>query len=104
MPKNVLSRFHYNNQNDFRNILIVINNEFQISEPIFYCLRLFLRLYLFLLIFHIKTLRRTVRAFLVNSGKLRFLMLKSRKTASVLVRLGSRLNEKLAFKRQNGKI
>jgi hypothetical protein len=31
MPKNVLSHFHYNNQNDFRNILIVINNEFQIS-------------------------------------------------------------------------
>jgi hypothetical protein len=30
-------------------------------------------------------------------------MLKSRKTVSVLVRDGSRLNEKLAFKRQNSK-
>jgi hypothetical protein len=31
-------------------------------------------------------------------------MLKSRKTVSVLVRYGSRFYEKLAFKRQNGKI
>jgi hypothetical protein len=45
-----------------------------------------------------------VRAFLINSIKIRFLMLKSRKTVRVLVRYGSRLDEKLAFKRKNVKI
>ena len=50
------------------------------------------------MIFHIKTHRGTVRAFLINSIKIRFLMLKSRKTESVLVRYGSRLNEELALK------
>jgi hypothetical protein len=50
------------------------------------------------MIFHIKTHRGTVGAFLTNSIKIRFLMLKSRKTASVLVRYGSGLNEKLALK------
>jgi hypothetical protein len=55
---------------------------------------------MFLLLFHIKTLR----AFLIDSIKLRFLMLKSRKTVSVLVRYGSRFYEKLALKQQNGKI
>jgi hypothetical protein len=60
--------------------------------------------YLFLMLFHIKMHRVTVRAFLIDSIKLRFKMLKSRKTVRVLVRYGSRLYEKLAFKRQNGKI
>jgi opacity protein-like surface antigen len=55
------------------------------------------------MLFHIKTHRGTVGDFLINSIKIRFLMLKSRKTVSVLVRDGSRLNEKLAFKRQNSK-
>jgi hypothetical protein len=45
-----------------------------------------------------------VRAFLIDSIKLRFLMVKSRKTVRVLERYGSRLYEKLAFKWQNGKI
>jgi hypothetical protein len=56
------------------------------------------------MLLHIKTLRCTVRAFLINSIKLRFLMLKLRKTVIVLARYGSRLNEKLPFKRQNGQI
>ena len=56
------------------------------------------------MIFHIKTHRGTVRAFLIDSIKLRFLMLKSRETASVLVRYVSRFYDKLAFKRQNGNI
>ncbi len=58
--------------------------------------------YLFLMIF--KTHRGTVRAFLIYFTKIRFLMLKSRKTVSVLVRYGSRLNEKFALKRWNGNI
>ena len=49
------------------------------------------------MLFHIKTLR----AFLIDSIKLMFLMLKSRKTVSVLVRYGSRFYEKLAFKREH---
>ena len=53
------------------------------------------------MIFHIKTHRGTVRAFLMNSIKIRFLMLKSRKTVRVLVRYGSRLYEKLALKREH---
>jgi len=57
------------------------------------------RKYIFLMIFRIKTHRGTVRAFLINSIKIRFLMLKSRKTVSGLVRYGSRLKEKLASKR-----
>jgi hypothetical protein len=56
------------------------------------------------MLFHLEMHRGTVRAFLIDSIKLSFLMLKSRKMVLVLVRYGSRLNEKLAFKRQNGKI
>jgi hypothetical protein len=42
--------------------------------------------YLFLILFHIKTLRSTVCAFPINSIKISFLVLKSRKTISELAR------------------
>ena len=48
------------------------------------------------MIFHIKTHRGTVRAFLINSIKIRFLVLKLRKTVSVLVRFA--LKRKISVK------
>jgi hypothetical protein len=54
-----------------------------------------------LMIFHIKRHRGAVRAYLISSIKISFLMLNSRKTVSVFSRYGSRLNEKLASKRQH---
>ena len=56
------------------------------------------------MIFHIKTHSGTIRAFLINSIKISFLMLKLRKTARVLVRNVSRFFEILASKRQNDEI